>query len=121
MCQGHDPQTLELKSTEACQKVMELFSSNGFNGFISEYNYLLIMMAVAHCSMAVYPVTVGTAASARAQFIYVCKIRLCMPSVAELVEAGIYLALPEQGGVDPCQRRHTKLQVERALFPLLVN
>jgi hypothetical protein len=52
---------------EEAQKVTELLFAS--NGFISEYNDLL--MAAAHCNMAVYPM--GTAASANSQFMYVCK------------------------------------------------
>lgn len=41
----------------------------GANGFVSEFNHIL--MSVANCNMAIYPM--GTAASAKAQFMYTCK------------------------------------------------
>ena len=39
------------------------------NGLVSEFNHVL--MSVANCNMAIYPM--GTAASAKAQFMYTCK------------------------------------------------
>jgi len=41
----------------------------GVNGLVSEFNHVL--MSVANCNMAIYPM--GTAASAKAQFMYTCK------------------------------------------------
>lgn len=41
----------------------------GANGLVSEFNHVL--MSVANCNMAIYPM--GTAASAKAQFMYTCK------------------------------------------------
>ena len=65
-----DPAILDkLRSLERKQRDVIKDLLFAANGLVSEFNHVL--MSIANCNMAIYPM--GTAASAKAQFMYTCK------------------------------------------------
>ena len=77
--QGIKAKILSLSDDEAQIITDHLFNANGL---VSEFNSIL--MCVANCNMALYPM--GTASSAKAQFMYTCKyVTKCPTEIMSLL------------------------------------
>ena len=77
--QGIKAKILSLSDDEAQIVTDHLFNANGL---VSEFNSIL--MCVANCNMALYPL--GTASSAKAQFMYTCKyVTKCPTEIMSLL------------------------------------
>ena len=94
-----------------------LFSANGL---VSEFNHVL--MCVANCNMAVYPM--GSAASAKAQFMYTCKYVCKNPAeilslLSILHDAAIHIEKhPSTADDSGTEDRTTRHYVQRILNKL---